>query len=311
MQLLYKFILLGISIILALFLITLITLLIHIIDPIDDLSLSFLLFIGFPISIYIIFINLKKRYINEPEKEPSPSESNVKPETSSKDLQSTSHVTEYKNEARVSRKWTLKGRALETIQWELEDLIYNNIELVASAYRGTVTSNSFGKKNYTKFKKELLEYLLDNTMSDDVIYYAEHMGDFGIPDQTMDEIERAIDDFSKVQNYKDDMDPYEYEHFCAEQFLIHGWDSAEATSGSSDQGVDVIAKRGNEVLVGQCKKYAKPVGNSAVQEVVAGMGYYGANIGVVISNNSFTNSAEQLAAANNIKLIHHSEIKNL
>lgn len=310
MQLLYKFILLVISIVLAFFLITFITLLIHITDPIEELN-GFLLLTGFLLSIYIIFINLKKRYINEPEKKPTQSESNAKPETPSKDSQNISHVTEHKNEPRVSRKWTLKGRALETIQWELEDLIYNNIELVASAYRSTVTSNSFGKRNYTKFKKELLEYLLDNTMSDDVIYYAEHMGDFGIPDQTMDEIERAIDDFSKVQNYKDDMDPYEYEHFCAEQFLIHGWDSAEATSGSSDQGVDVIAKRGSEVLVGQCKKYAKPVGNSAVQEVVAGMGYYGANIGVVISNNSFTNSAEQLAAANNIKLIHHSEIKNL
>ena len=107
------------------------------------------------------------------------------------------------------------------------------------------------------------------------------------------------------------MDPYDYEHYCANQFLKNGWDDAEATSGSSDQGVDVIAKKGDDVLVGQCKKYSKPVGNSAVQEVVAGMGYYGANIGVVISNNGFTNSAKKLAEANNIKLIHHSEIKNL
>jgi len=41
------------------------------------------------------------------------------------------------------------------------------------------------------------------------------------------------------------------------------------------------------------------------------MGYYGANIGVVISNSGYTNSARKLAEANNIKLIHHSEIKNL
>ena len=41
------------------------------------------------------------------------------------------------------------------------------------------------------------------------------------------------------------------------------------------------------------------------------MGYYGANIGVVISNAGFTNSAKKLAEANGIKLIHHSEIKNL
>jgi restriction system protein len=205
----------------------------------------------------------------------------------------------------------LKSRSLKILQEECENLVHNNIEVVASAYRSTVTSNSFGKKNYTKFKKELIEYLIDNSNSKDVKYYAEHVGDFDIPDSTLLEIERAINDFAEVQNYEEDMDPYEYEHFCAEQFLIHGWDDAEATSGSSDQGVDVKAKRGDDVLVGQCKKYSKPVGNSAVQEVVAGMGYYGANIGVVISNNSFTNSAKKLAEANNIKLIHHSEIKNL
>ena len=206
---------------------------------------------------------------------------------------------------------TLKSRSLKIIQKECENLVHNNIEVVASAYRSSVTSNSFGKKNYTKFKKELIEYLIDNSNSKDVRYYAEHVGDFDIPESTLLEIERAIEDYTKVQNYEDDMDPYEYENFCAEQFLIYGWDDAEATSGSSDQGVDVIAKKGDDVLVGQCKKYSKPVGNSAVQEVVAGMGYYGANIGVVISNNGFTNSAKKLAEANNIKLIHHSEIKNL
>jgi restriction system protein len=64
-------------------------------------------------------------------------------------------------------------------------------------------------------------------------------------------------------------------------------------------------------LVAQCKKYSKPVGNKAVQEVVAGMKYYGANKGAVISTSGFTPSARKLASANNIALIHHSEIKNL
>ena len=37
-------------------------------------------------------------------------------------------------------------------------------------------------------------------------------GDFDIPESTLLEIERAIEDYTKVQNYEDDMDPYEYEH---------------------------------------------------------------------------------------------------
>jgi len=211
----------------------------------------------------------------------------------------------------ATRGSRIKKRAVKALEDELSNLIHQDIQIVASAYRNSVSSNSFGKKNYSRFKKELIEYLLDNTSSKDVIYYASELGDFEIPDHTMSEIERAISDYSEEEKFSNSMDPYEYEHYCATQFLKHGWDEAEATSGSSDQGVDVVAKRGDEHLVGQCKKYQKPVGNSAVQEVVAGMGYYGANVGVVISNAGFTNSAKKLAEANNIKLIHHSEIKNL
>ena len=106
------------------------------------------------------------------------------------------------------------------------------------------------------------------------------------------------------------MDPYDYEHLCAEEFKKNKWD-AEATQGSSDQGVDVIAKKDTRTLVAQCKRFMKPVGNKAVQEIVAGMKYYEATEGVVIAPNGYTNSAKNLAEANNIKLIHHSEIGNL
>ena len=205
----------------------------------------------------------------------------------------------------------IKKRAIESLENELSNLMAHQTGLVASAYRSSVSSNSFGKKNYTRFKKELIEHLLDNTESQDILKYAKELGDFQIPEETIHKIEEVINEHSQSETFTDDMDPYEYEHFCAAQFLKHGWDEAEATSGSADQGVDVVAKRGDEHLVGQCKVYQKPVSNSAVQEVVAGMGYYGANVGVVISNAGYTNSAKQLAEANNIKLIHHSEIKNL
>ena len=208
-------------------------------------------------------------------------------------------------------KKNTKEKAIRSLEDELSNLMMNNTSLVATAYRNSVSSNSFGKKNYTKFKKELIEYLLDNTESKEVIEYATELGDFQIPNETIYKIEEVIKEYSSSEDFTDDMDPYDYEHYCANQFLKCGWDEANATSGSSDQGVDVIAKKGNDYLVGQCKKYQKPVGNSAVQEVVAGMGYYGANIGVVISNAGFTNSAKKLAEANDIKLIHHSEIKNL
>ena len=299
----YKFLILIFSIISSLGLIFFLTLLIQITTNSADNYLDLILFVIFPVLIFLINRHLKLKYFKEPEKTPS--------SEATEPIWKTINKNSYKPVQKKSKKWTTKGRAIETLQWELEDLIHDDIRLVASAYRSSISSNSFGKKNYTKFKKELLEHLLDNTDSKDVLYYAQNLGDFEVPDHTIFEIERAINDFTKDEEFDDEMDPYVYEHFCAEQFLIAGWDDAEATSGSSDQGVDVIAKRGDDFLVGQCKKYQKPVGNSAVQEIVAGMGYYGANIGVVISNAGYTNSAKKLAEANNIKLIHHAEIKNL
>jgi hypothetical protein len=298
----HKFFIFALSIILSLGLIIFLTIFIQATINSASSYLSLIIFLVFPALIFLINKYLKSKYLSEPNQ-------NFLSEYSQKrkKLNKVSHKTV----KRKSKKWTTKGRAIETLQWELEDLIHDDIRLVASAYRSSISSNSFGKKNYAKFKKELLEHLLDNTDSNDVRYYAENLGNFEVPDHTMFEIERAISNHTRDEEFDDEMDPYVYEHFCAEQFLIAGWDDAEATSGSSDQGVDVIAKRGDDFLVGQCKKYQKPVGNSAVQEIVAGMGYYGANIGVVISNAGYTNSAKKLAEANNIKLIHHAEIKNL
>lgn len=128
-----------------------------------------------------------------------------------------------------------------------------------------------------------------------------------------DPIKYIEDKFYEIESeisYSPEMEPAEYEKFCAVQFSEHGWE-AEVTQQSSDQGVDVIAKKNNLILVAQCKRFAKPVGNKAVQEIVAGINFYNANLGVVIAPNGFTNAAEKLAKANKIKLIHHSQIENL
>ena len=45
----------------------------------------------------------------------------------------------------------------------------------------------------------------------------------------------------------------------------------------------------------QCMRFAKPVGNKAVQEVVAAKIYSGADYGCVIATGGFTKSAVELA----------------
>ena len=204
----------------------------------------------------------------------------------------------------------------EELLEELEAILKKEIKVISTAYRKSVTSNSFGKKNYNKFVPELLEFLEDNS---NVLKELGEYHDDPDPQISMGEesinflisrIEEDIEKLNSDSEYSEDMDPFEYEHYCASEFNKTGWE-AKATQGSSDQGVDVKATKNGIVLVAQCKKFAKPVGNKAVQEVVAGMKYYEANKGVVIAPNGFTNSAENLAEANNIDLIHHSEIKDL
>lgn len=105
----------------------------------------------------------------------------------------------------------------------------------------------------------------------------------------------------------EDMTPRDYEHLCAGILRKAQW-NARVTPASGDQGVDVIAeKRGLRIVV-QCKKYSKPVGNHAVQEIVAAIAHESARYGVVVTNSSFTAGARRLAASNRVLLLHHSEL---
>lgn len=97
------------------------------------------------------------------------------------------------------------------------------------------------------------------------------------------------------------MNGYEFENFVAEMFSKMGY-STTVTKSSGDQGIDVIAeKNGNKTGI-QAKCYTNTVSNSAIQEVVAGIHYYNLSKAIVVTNNFFTNSAIELANANNVVL---------
>jgi len=91
-----------------------------------------------------------------------------------------------------------------------------------------------------------------------------------------------------------EMTPGEFEASCAERLRRAGW-NARVIGRSGDQGVDVIAERGNVRVALQCKLYSTPIGNKAVQEIVAGRVHYDAQHAAVVSNRPYTPSAEQLA----------------
>ncbi|ACL59033.1 restriction endonuclease [Methylobacterium nodulans] len=101
-----------------------------------------------------------------------------------------------------------------------------------------------------------------------------------------------------------------YERFCAALLERAGWD-ARPTRASGDQGADVIAEQDGLRLVLQCKRYAKPVGNAAVQEVVAARSYWQADWAAVVSNAGFTPAARKLAGATDVLLLHHDDLPTL
>jgi len=108
----------------------------------------------------------------------------------------------------------------------------------------------------------------------------------------------------------DTNDSSRYEQACAVYLNACGW-SAEAIGRVNDRGVDIIATKEQTTVIVQCKNYSTPVGNSAVQEIVAAKALFDADLAVVVAPNGFTDGARELADANGVLLIHHSALNCL
>lgn len=104
----------------------------------------------------------------------------------------------------------------------------------------------------------------------------------------------------KVPDF-DLMTGQEFEQFLAQIFIKMGYEVA-ITKASGDQGVDIIASKDGKKLGIQAKRYSGSVGNSAIQEAVAGKTFYHLDKVMVITNSVFTNSAKELADANQVIL---------
>lgn len=99
----------------------------------------------------------------------------------------------------------------------------------------------------------------------------------------------------------DIMSGSEFEQYIAKLFKSYGY-KTEVTKASGDQGIDVIAEKNGIKYAIQAKCYNSPVGNHAIMEAVAGAKYYDADQIMVITNNTFTKSAIELAKKNNVHL---------
>lgn len=221
---------------------------------------------------------------------------------------------------------------LANVESRLNQLIQQHVKTLAVKESQTVTKDDYGNINVDRWVQEIAYFIKNVLLKDELISRYLHVNIIRTIQATGSSaqhlVEEANDRFLEIGNkvmgavaeYQasddqaiidiDSLDPIAFEHHCAELLRNDGWD-ARVTQASGDQGIDVIATRGNVKAVFQCKKYAQPVGNGAVQEIVAGKQFEQADIAAVVSNATFTPSAKQLAGTTGVHLLHYSELHGL
>jgi restriction system protein len=181
-----------------------------------------------------------------------------------------------------------------------------------------IYKDDYGKYVFDQWNKEVDYFIKKVLLSDSNIKEFIRNYDY---DERLDAVRQLVDDVAFGTNTSneeershellpiDDMTGEDYERYCVDLLVSFGW-NARLTKSNGDQGVDIIGTIDSLTVIFQCKRYSKPVGNSAVQEAISGMVFEKASGAAVITNNTFTVSARQLASAANIYLLHHTELES-
>ena len=94
----------------------------------------------------------------------------------------------------------------------------------------------------------------------------------------------------------------EFEDLLIEQFKKLGYKTFN-TPVTGDYGADIILETESKTrFIIQCKRFKSKVNLKAVQEVVGALAHFNGDIGIVITNNTFLNSAIKLADSNDVEL---------
>jgi len=131
--------------------------------------------------------------------------------------------------------------------------------------------------------------------------FVKYKDKWGTPDQVKKwkEIDVGLSD-----NFRS-MSPYQFEGFIAKLFKKMGYQVEDIVS-TGDFGADLIARKGKDIVVIQCKRYEEGnlVTPGEVQRTLGAMHYrkYKANKAVIITTSSFTVRAKDLEKESPIEL---------
>lgn len=219
----------------------------------------------------------------------------------------------------IDSYWSLtidkKIMLLESIKESIDLLIMKDIATLARKYRQNVFFDEYGVMVTDSFDREIdyyISHVIFSKINEDSLEIAgirktmlhEHIKSLTIRRNQLDS------DNGVLTKYDPEMSGNDFEVLCCEMLTLIGW-SARKTGRSGDQGTDIIAEKDNISISIQCKRCSSPVGNHAVQEAFSGKTYVEADYGLVVSDNTFTVSARQVALKTGIILIHFDQIENI
>ena len=171
--------------------------------------------------------------------------------------------------------------------------------------------------NIVLYKK----YLSINDVLDILIYSRKYIDIINEvkKQQALKEKERILngcfEEEKKINNnlldYSNITNGYDFEAFVVNVYKMLGYNVEGVTSKSGDQGADVIIEKDNIKYAIQVKYYNNPVGNKAIQEVVAAKSFYKTDKAMVVTNSTFTPQAITLANANDVLLVDGNKLDEL
>jgi HJR/Mrr/RecB family endonuclease len=105
----------------------------------------------------------------------------------------------------------------------------------------------------------------------------------------------------------DAMSGIEFERYVANLLPRQGYNHIQLTE-HYDLGLDIIAEKEDELWGIQVKCYSGPVKIAAIRQVVAALKHYGCDRAMVVTNNSFSLPAQNLAKSNNCLLVDRQQL---
>jgi restriction system protein len=207
---------------------------------------------------------------------------------------------------------TVRLRAVERAGRRFEGLVQEHLPVLLRKHRQLVRVDDYGLVDRSRWEKEVGYFFTR------IVFEALPAPDRRHVEQRLDTFKARLEaiveagrpDIGAEARFERVRNGAEFELFCAEELRRGGW-RVTLTGPARDQGADLVAERGRTRLIVQCKLLGRPVGNYAVQEVVAARSHHQGNRAMVASNQRFTASCVDLAASNGVELCYWSELGRL